>query len=258
MDILRHNREAWDRQVQTGNPWTIPVSSEQIAEARMGKWSLVLTPTKPVPSDWFPADLGNRRILCLASGGGQQGPILAAAGAQVTVFDNSPAQLAQDRLVAERDGLAIETIQGDMADLSIFPDSTFDLIFHPVSNVFTAKLQPVWDEAFRVLNAGGALLAGFVNPVLYIFDTEAMDNDRRLEVRYKIPYSDLEQLSPEMLQGYLDKGSPLEFGHSLEDQIGGQIKAGFVITGFYEDIDRDTVLAEVIPTFIATRAIKMK
>jgi len=37
-----------------------------------------------------------RAILgpCLASGGGQQGPVLAAAGAHVTVFDNSPRQLA--------------------------------------------------------------------------------------------------------------------------------------------------------------------
>ena len=98
----------------------MPVGPEEIARARRGDWSLVLTPTKPVPADWFPP-LAGLDVLCLASGGGQQGPILAAAGANVTVFDNSPNQLAQDRLVADREGLAIETVQGDMADLSRLP-----------------------------------------------------------------------------------------------------------------------------------------
>jgi SAM-dependent methyltransferase len=164
-DILIYNRQAWDRQVGRGNPYTIPVSNEEIARARKGDWSISLTPTKPVPPDWFPP-LGGVDVLCLASGGGQQGPILAAAGAKVTVFDNSPAQLAQDRLVADRDGLVIETVQGDMADLSVFPDARFDLIIHPVSNVFVPDVKPVWREAFRVLKPGGALLKGFMNPCI--------------------------------------------------------------------------------------------
>ena len=92
-DVFVYNRQAWDRQVQRGNRWTVPVSSEQIARARNGDWSIVLTPTKPVPLEWFPPLVG-LDVLCLASGGGQQGPILAAAGANVTVFDNSPARLA--------------------------------------------------------------------------------------------------------------------------------------------------------------------
>ena len=75
-------------------------------------------------------------MLCLASGGGQQGPILAAAGAEVTVFDASEKQLAQDRLVAEREGLSLTTVQGDMADLSCFDDESFDFIFHPLLQLF--------------------------------------------------------------------------------------------------------------------------
>lgn len=256
MDIRAYNREAWNRQVENKNRWTVPVSRETIAAARRGEWSLILTPTVPVPRDWYPTELSGKRILCLASGGGQQGPILAAAGAQVTVFDNSPAQLAQDRLVAERENLEIETIEGDMADCSALPDRTFDLIFHPVSNCFIPRLQPVWSEAFRVLKPGGSLLSGFNNPLLYIFDIDVMDQEKRLEVRYKIPYSDMEQLSPARLQAYLDEGAPLEFGHSLDDQIGGQIRAGFIITGFYEDILPDSVLTDHIPSFIATRALK--
>lgn len=257
MDIRAYNRSAWNTQVQQGNIWTIPVTPEQVAAARRGEWSLLLTPTIPVPRAWFPQDLHGIKILCLASGGGQQGPILAAAGATVTVFDNSPAQLNQDRLVAERENLDIETVEGDMADLSCFTDATFDLIFHPVSNLFAPQIQPVWDEAYRVTRPGGALLAGFMNPLAYLFDFDIMDHERRLEVRYKIPYSDTESLAPEQLQAYLAEGGPIEFSHTLDEQIGGQIKAGFLIAGFYEDIDPDSVLGEYIPNFIATRAIKI-
>ena len=189
-DILDYNQRAWDRQVERGNPWTVPVTAEEVARARTGDWRIVLTPTKPVPAEWFPP-LDGLDVLCLASGGGQQGPILAAAGAKVTVFDNSPSQLAQDRMVADREALTIETHQGDMADLSVFPDESFDLIVHPVSNVFVPDVKPVWREAFRVLKPGGYLLAGFMNPVHYLFDFLALERGE-FRVAHRIPYPTLE------------------------------------------------------------------
>jgi SAM-dependent methyltransferase len=255
-DILRYNCHAWDRQVERGNPWTIPVGPDIIARARLGDWQIVLTPTKPVPADWFP-DLAGIDVLCLASGGGQQGPILAAAGAKVTVFDNSPRQLAQDRLVADREGLTIETVQGDMADLSVFPDAHFDLIVHPVSNVFAPDVKPVWREAYRVLRPGGSLLSGFMNPVHYLFDYFALEAGE-LRVAHRIPYSDLENLTDEERARLAEQDAPLEFGHTLADQIGGQLAAGFVLKGFYEDIDPDTILGKHIPSYIATQALKLR
>jgi hypothetical protein len=54
----------------------------------------------------------------------------------------------------------------------------------------------------------------------------------------------------------LRRGEPLEFGHTQEDQIGGQIEAAFVIRGFYEDCHRDDPIASYMPTLIATRATK--
>ena len=99
--VAAHNRSAWDREVDSGNEWTVPVGPEVIAAARAGTWSVVLIGYDPVPRDWFPATLAGADVLCLASGGGQQGPVLAAAGAQVTVLDNSSRQLAQDRLVQD-------------------------------------------------------------------------------------------------------------------------------------------------------------
>lgn len=256
MDIRAHNRQAWDRAVAEKNPWSIPVTSEVIAAARRGQWSIVLTPVLPVPPGWFPPDLRGVDVLCLASGGGQQGPVLAAAGANVTVYDNSPRQLAQDRFVAQREGLSIRTIEGDMRDLAALADNSFDLVVHPVSNLFVPEVRPVWREAFRVLRPGGGLLSGFLNPVTYIFDIFKADDEGVLEVKYSIPFSDLTSLSDEARQRLVDEGAPLEFGHSLDDQIGGQLDAGFIIAGFYEDRWPDFLLDRYIATFMATRAVK--
>jgi SAM-dependent methyltransferase len=258
MDVRSHNRSAWNRNVENRNLWTIPVSTEVIERAKRGQFELLLTPTKPVPMDWFPP-LKGTRTLCLASGGGQQGPVLAAAGAVVTVFDNSPRQLDQDRFVADRDGLTLETIEGDMADLSVFSSDSFDLIIHPCSNCFVPDVRSVWGECFRVLRSGGSLLAGFTNPLRYLFDDERFDNGD-LKVRHPLPYSDTTHLNDaDLRQIVLDGMNPLEFGHTLTDQIGGQLDVGFVLTGFFEDRYADIAkdqLSRYADTFIATRAVK--
>lgn len=256
-DITQYNREAWDCQVKRKNQWTVPADAETIANARQGNWSIVLTPEKKVPQDWFP-DFSSDcvEVLCLASGGGQQGPILAAAGAKVTVFDLSEGQLGQDRLVAEREGLELKTVQGSMTDLSAFQNNTFDLIVHPCSNVFVPDVNPVWREAARVLKPGASLISGFTKPVFYIFDYQKMEKGE-LEVKYSIPYSDLTSISAEERSVYTGKEEPLCFGHSLTDQIGGQILAGLSLTGYYEDIWPGNVLSDFIPGFAATKATKM-
>lgn len=255
MDIEKHNRLAWDQQVQNGDQFTVPVPPALVEAARRGDWQIFLSPSRPAPRDWF-GDLPNKDVLCLAAGGGQQGPILAAAGARVTVYDLSPHQLAQDRFVAQRDHLQISTILGSMTDLSVFQDESFDLIVNPVSNLFVPNIWPVWVEAHRVLRPGGTLIAGFMNPVFYIFDRQLMDNENILEVRHSIPYSDLAALSQDELAELTRHPWPLEFGHSLEDQIGAQLSTGFYLTGFYEDHDPRSVLSNYLPVYIVTRSMK--
>ena len=178
-------------------------------------------------------------VLCLASGGGQQGPVLAAAGARVKVFDNSRKQLEQDRYVAERDHLDIQTEKGNMANLAVFSDSSFDLIVHPVSNTFAADILPVWKEAYRVLSPEGTLISGFDNPLTHIFDYEEYEKGI-LKVSYSIPYSDIESLPKDRLKRQLEAREPLEFGHTLEDQIKGQIDAGFIISGIFAVLQPST------------------
>ena len=244
--------------MKKNNQWTVPVSADTVARARQNDWHIVLTPTKPVPLDWFPP-LQGADVLCLASGGGQQGPVLAAAGANVTVLDNSPLQLEQDHLVAQRDSLSIRLIEGDMADLHMFDSATYDLIVHPVSNTFVPDVRPVWREAFRVLRPRGVLLAGFMNPSTYLVDYELADRTGVLQVKYRIPYSDIRDLPEEEKKHRLQQGEPMEFSHTLDDQIGGQLAAGFIITGFYEDRtppSEKEPLTKYMSNCMATRALK--
>ncbi|MCB9222578.1 MAG: class I SAM-dependent methyltransferase [Crocinitomicaceae bacterium] len=251
MDIVKHNSSAWDNYVEKKDRWTIPVTDEVLKAAKKGDWSIVLTPHKPVPHNWFP-ELKNLKILGLASGGGQQGPVLAALGADVTIFDNSAKQLEQDRSISDSYGLDIELVQGDMKDLSVFKDNTFDLIFNPCSILFVDNISSVWQECYRVLKPKGILMTGLMNPITFQLDEDTM------KIIYKQPFSDIESLPKEKLDELLKNNEALIFGHSLADQIGGQLNAGFLITDMFEDNwGGDSKLDEYFPAFLATRAIKL-
>jgi 2-polyprenyl-3-methyl-5-hydroxy-6-metoxy-1,4-benzoquinol methylase len=254
MDIAGYNRRAWNMQVEKRNVWTLPVDRAVIAEARRGNWKIVLTPNKPVPRDWFPP-LAGKRVLCLACGGGQQGPVLAAAGAEVTVLDNSPKQLEQDRLVAERESLSLRTELGDMRDLTRFSDEYFDLIV-VTGTCFVDDVTLVWKEAYRILKRSGTLMAGCTNPIEYIFELKAW-NAGQLVVRHKIPYSDLVDLSEEERNELIvAKDEPLCVGHSLRDLIQGQIEAGLLLADFYEDKNGGP-LDKYIDSSFVTKAVKL-
>lgn len=253
IDPVAHNRSAWDRLVDGGSEWSLPVGPEAVARARQGDWSVILVGHEPAPRDWFPAELSGLDVLCLASGGGQQGPVLAAAGASVTVLDNSPKQLARDEEVAAREGLSLRTVLGDMRDLGAFDDGAFDLVVNPVSNVFCPELAPVWRETFRVLRPGGAVLAGFMNPDVYLFDELALDRDE-LVVRHRLPFSSLDLSPDERAQAYGD--GPIEYSHSLSEQIGGQLAVGLVLTHLREAPHHADVTAGWFPAYLATRAVR--
>jgi SAM-dependent methyltransferase len=235
MNILDLNKAAWDRAVGEGaNPYTKVVAPEVVAAARQGIWSLSLSGCKPVPRDWFP-DLAGRKVLCLASGGGQQAPIFAALGAKVTLLDASPRQLAQDRFVAERDGQTIPLVEGDMADLSAFGDASFELIYNQPSTLFVPDVAPMWRECYRVLQLGGVLMTGFMNPDEFVFDEDALDNEGVFVVKHPLPYVEHEVLSQEELEQRVRNKEMFHFSHTMEAHLGGLTQAGFVITGFYED-----------------------
>ena len=116
--------------------------------------------------------------------------------------------------------------------------------------------MPVWRECHRVLAAEGRLLAGFMNPDFYLFDHDALEQGGALEVRYRLPFVSQRDLPPPLYERREDGNEAFEFSHSLDAQIGGQIRAGFRIDGFYEDRwnDAATPLNAYMPTTFATLA----
>ena len=166
------NAQIIDQWVADGWEWGTPICHECIKAACAGDWSMVLTPTREVPRTWFFPDMHGKRVLGLAAGGGQQMPIFAAMGAVCTVLDYSEAQIASERVVAEREGYVIDAVRADMTRPLPFADGSFDLIFHPVSNCYIEDVQSVWRECFRVLAPGGRLLAGLDNGFNYVVDDD--------------------------------------------------------------------------------------
>ena len=242
------NSAAIDRWVEEGWIWGTPISHEDYLRAAAGDWSMVLTPTKPVPKHWFP-ELRGCRVLGLAAGGGQQMPVFAARGAFCTVLDYSARQIESERMVAEREGYEIRAVCADMTQPLPFEDGSFDLIFHPVSNCYIREVEPVWRECWRVLRPGGLLMAGLDNGVNYLFD-----GDEEHVTGY-LPFDPLENERQRLLSE--QECGCLEFSHTIDEQIGGQLRAGFRLLDVYDDRNGSGYLHEHgVPTFWATLAMK--
>lgn len=242
------NAATIDRWIEEGWEWGTPISHETYVKATEGKWDVVLTPTRPVPHEWF-GSLAGKKVLGLASGGGQQIPVFAALGAECTVLDYSEKQLESERMVAEREGYPVNLVRADMTKPLPFADESFDLIFHPVSNCYVEEVRPIFRECFRVLKPGGILLGGFDNGINYILD------EKEEYLQNCLPFNPLK--NPEQMRQLEAAGDGVQFSHTLEEQIGGQLEAGFLLTDVYEDTNGAGRLYEHgIPTFWATRAVK--
>ena len=225
-----------------------PISHEAYERARAGDWEVFLTPVRPVPRRWL-GELNGKRILGLASGGGQQMPVFAALGAVCTVLDYSPLQLDSERMVAAREGYEIRIVRADMTKRLPFDDGEFDMVFHPVSNCYVEEVRPIWRECFRVLKSGGTLLSGTDHYVNYIVD------GAEERIVNALPFNPLR--NPAQMAQLAAEDAGVQFSHSLEEQIGGQLEAGFTLLELYEDTNGEGRLHEMnIPTFLAMRSRK--
>ncbi|MCI9415251.1 MAG: class I SAM-dependent methyltransferase [Clostridiales bacterium] len=245
------NARTIDRWAEEGIVWSVPLTHEAYRQATRGEWEVYLTPCRPVPRDWFPP-LSGAQVLGLASGGGQQMPVFASQGAEVTVFDYSDRQLESERMVAAREGYDIRIVKGDMTRPLPFRDAEFDMIFHPVSNCYIEEVYPVWRECFRILKPGGLLLAGMDNGLNFLFnDFEA------LVVENKLPFNPLK--NPEQYELLMKDDDAIQFSHTMEEQVGGQLMAGFRLTHLLEDTDYPDErgrLHEYAPGYVLTRAVR--
>lgn len=243
------NAETIDRWIEEGWEWGKPVNHETYINAKNGKWNVLLTPVKSVPHEWF-GEMKGKKLLGLASGGGQQIPIFSALGAECTVLDYSDRQLKSEEEVSKREGYQVEIVKADMTKPLPFDDESFDIIFHPVSNCYVEKVEPIFKECYRILKKGGILLCGLDTGINYIVDT------REEKIINSLPFNPL--INENNRKQLKEEDAGIQFSHSLTEQIGGQLKAGFILTDIEEDTNGEGRLHELnIPSFIMTRAVKM-
>jgi ubiquinone/menaquinone biosynthesis C-methylase UbiE len=251
MNYTDTNSKTIDRWVEDGWEWGKPLSHEEYVNAQNGEWDVYLTPARFVPHGWFP-ELKGARLLGLASGGGQQMPIFTALGAECTVLDYSDRQLESEQLVAEREDYSINIVKADMTKRLPFEDNFFDIIFHPVSNCYIEDVYHVWRECYRILKPGGTLLSGMDNGINFLVDDWTL---RPLIISNTLPFNPLK--NPEQMKVLIDTDCGIQFSHTLEEQIGGQLKAGFTLLDVYESTCGDPdAIADGIPAYWATKAVK--
>ena len=228
--------------VENNVNWSACATPEEMQKAREGQLTLKFF-DKEIPADWL-KDVKGKKVLCLAGAGGLQAPLLACAGAEVTVLDLSEKMLEKDRTVAEKEYLNIRIEKGNMCDLSRFPDGSFDIILNPSSLMYVPDARPVFQECYRVLKMGGTFIMMAPSPVNYLCDFVDDENGGYYKAVNRMPYcsSDHDTM-----------GDWVEYGHTMEDYIGGQIACGFVINGYVE-----CQLEDITELHFLTRAIKTK
>ena len=228
--------------VENNVNWSACATPEDMQKARNGQLTLKFY-EKEIPTEWL-KDVKGKKVLCLAGAGGLQAPLLACAGAEVTVLDLSEKMLAKDKQVAEQEHLSIRIEKGNMCDLSRFPDGSFDYIINPPSLMYVPDVKPVFKECYRVLKTGGTFIMMAPNPLNYLCDFVEDENGGYYKAVNRMPYCSSD---------FDDMGDWIEYGHTMEDYLGGQIACGFVINGYME-----CQMEDITELQFMTRAVKLK
>lgn len=228
-----------DTLVANGVNWTACASKEQLQAARDGKLKLQFF-DREVPTEWL-RDIIGKKVLCLAGAGGLQAPLLACAGAEVTVIDISNKMLDKDREIAKKEDLQIDIVKGNMCDLSMFKDSCFDYIINPPSLMYVPEVRVVFRECYRVLKRGGVFIMMAPSPINYVCDYIDDENGGYYKAVHRTPFCSKDY----------DDSEWIEYGHTMEDYLGGLIECGFLINGYME-----CQMDDITELQFMTRAIK--
>jgi SAM-dependent methyltransferase len=219
-----HNRKAWDALVRSRDRFARPAADKDFAN-----------PLAAVDgAGWLGTSIASKRLLCLASGGGRQSALYAAAGAEVTVVDISGEMLSLDRQVAAERGLPIRAIEASMDDLSVLAPASFDIVIQPVSTCYVPNVIEVYRQVARVLVAGGIYVSQHKQPASL---QAAIDPASR---GYELvePYYRRGPLQPVSGSPHREVGT-LEFLHRWEELVGGLCRAGFVVEDLLEPMHAD-------------------
>ncbi len=243
------NRDAWNQLARQKQRFTRPAGDEDFH-----------SPLDLLDGGgWLGGDIRGKRLLCLAAGGGRQGPLYAAAGAEVTVVDISPAQLQLDRQVAAERQLPLRTVETSMDDLSMFASGDFDIIIQPVSTCYLPDLWPVYQEIARVTARGGVYISQHKQPASLQADTHpSLRGYSLIEPYYR------EGPLPAVTGSLHREPGTLEYLHRWEQLLGLMCRAGFVIQDVSEPVHAERQAApgswghrsRYVPPYVRVKAMR--
>ncbi len=230
-DVSRVNRVRWNALARANVAYSRPLLSLTVEEA-----------ARRVDGHGVLGNVAGKRVLCLASGGGQDSAAFGLLGADVTVLDLSDEQLERDRLAAAHYGLRMTTLQGDMRDLSTFSDGSFDIVRQAYSINFVPSVAPVFDGVVRVLRSGGLYALDFANPFAIGVDDEAWDGHAYPLDSLYVDGEDIAERYPQWHVGQpggavVDVDSPHEYRHALSTVLNSLTERGFLLLGLWEDME---------------------
>ena len=218
--IHDHNRDAWDARAQEGKRFTRASTDEEMS--------------RPLefldPLGWLGGEVTGKRILCLGAGGGRHGPMLASAGAQVTVVDISPKMLKLDCELAEARGLQVQTVETSIDDLSMLPEAEYEAVMQPVSTCYVPDIRLAYRELARVMQPGGVYISRHKQPTNLQIDLAPAPNGFVIDSPYYLDGA----LSPAKRSGPHREQGTMEFLHRWGDLLGGLCESGFVIEAVTE------------------------
>ena len=218
------NRRAWDRLASEESRFAKVATDEECAQPLLALDR----------RGWLPGSVTGLDVLCLASGGGWQAILYAAAGANVTVVDVSPEMLRLDEREAKRRNLSVRIVEASMDDLAPLDDEAFDVVHQPVSTCYVPKLADVYAEAARVLRGDGLYISQHKQPT----SLQIVERDRHDRYVIGVEYYHADPLPEVPDRSYREAGAR-EYLHRWEDLVGGLCRAGFVIEDLTEPVRAD-------------------
>jgi SAM-dependent methyltransferase len=223
LEVLERNRAAWSGPAALDHFAGAAAFPPDRAQATAG-----LDP-------WLRAEgVAGKEVLCLGAGGGRHGPLLARAGACVTVVDLSEEQLAHDRHAAVEHHLPLLVLCTSIDDLGALADASFALVVQPVAACYLPDLGRLHREVARVLRPDGLYVVQHKQPSS--LQAEALPRGEGYLVRQH--YLSRQLLAEQPGATHRDSGT-LEFLHTLEELIGGLCHAGFAIEDLSEPVLAD-------------------
>jgi hypothetical protein len=109
--------------------------------------------------------------------------------------------------------------------------------------------------SMRITEQIDAMATMAVNPVQYLFRWPEY-SEGILQVAHALPYSDLTSLTAQERSTRFHPEDPIEFGHTLEQTLGGLMSSGFSLDGLLEDRAEDDPLAPYMASYYAVGALR--